>query len=507
MTVRQKSHWLRRLPIRRKLLLITMATSFAAMLPTLAGFTAFVLVREREALRSNAVAIAQMIAANTTGALTFDDMGAAEGTLASLVEQDNVLAGCLYRESELFAAYRRTVQESCPPNPGDDGAEFVESVLRIVEPVMVGGQRAGTIYLETSLQPVYAMLRDSVVVIPLLFAISGIAAFWFSSRLQRVISVPVLNLAATARNISERQDYSLRAIRETEDELDTMVRAFNQMLDQIQHRDAELLDAKANLERRVAERTEELEARNSELALINRDLDDFVHIASHDLKEPLRGIHNYCTFLNEDYGDVLDDEGRRRLATLSRLSRRMEAIIDSLLRYSRIRREAPSIQAVDLGAVLSEVSESLEHSMEEKGTELRVPRPLPTVACDPAGAAEIFRNLLSNAIKYNRSSEQWVEVSWFDDGGHPTFYVRDNGIGIPKRHHGAVFRIFKRLHARDRYGGGTGAGLTIVKTLVERHNGRIWVDSAPGEGTTFYFTLSGEPAGRNEKANPAHLAR
>ena len=123
-----------------------------------------------------------------------------------------------------------------------------------------------------------------------------------------------------------------------------------------------------------------------------------------------------------------------------------------------------------------------------------MPEPLPKMRCDQARVGEIFRNLITNAIKYNDKPEKWIEIGVQNGGGALplyVFYVRDNGIGIRPNHLESIFRIFKRLHGRDRYGGGTGAGLTIVKKIVERHGGDIWVNSEPGEGTTFYFTLEG----------------
>jgi signal transduction histidine kinase len=129
---------------------------------------------------------------------------------------------------------------------------------------------------------------------------------------------------------------------------------------------------------------------------------------------------------------------------------------------------------------------------------MRVPRPLPTVRCDPVRAGSVLQNLVSNAVKYNDKPEKWIEIGWLDpetEGGPAVLYVRDNGIGIPEKHWDSIFRIFKRLHGRDRFGGGSGAGLTIARKLVERHGGRIWLESAPGEGTTFFFTLEPDPWG------------
>lgn len=245
-------------------------------------------------------------------------------------------------------------------------------------------------------------------------------------------------------------------------------------------------------------RTEELDQANAELARSNMELEDFAYIASHDLKEPLRGLHNYSTFLLEDYGDVLDDEGRTKLATLVRLTQRMEVLIDSLLYYSRVGRVDLAIGEADLNKIVAGVVESLGISLQEAGVEVRIPAPLPTMRCDKARVGEIYRNLISNAMKYHDKPQKWIEIGCLEgQEPHPkpgdqsprVFYVRDNGLGIPAKHHKAIFRIFKRLHARDKYGGGTGAGLTIVKKIVERHGGRIWLESILGEGTTFYFTL------------------
>lgn len=247
----------------------------------------------------------------------------------------------------------------------------------------------------------------------------------------------------------------------------------------------EIRHLNADLERRVAERTAELEQRN-------RDLDDFAYIASHDLKEPLRGLHNYASFLQEDYGASLDDEGRRYLERMQRLAERLSALIDGLLAYSRLGTAPLPVEPTALGPVVDEVIEDLKTYLGEHGVQLTLDTPLPRVVCNAARVGEVFQNLIVNAAKYNDKAEKRVEVGCDSSGAVPIFYVRDNGIGIPEQHRDTVFRIFKRLHEQSKFGGGTGAGLTIVKKIVERHGGRIWLDSTPGQGTTFYFTLTPE---------------
>jgi light-regulated signal transduction histidine kinase (bacteriophytochrome) len=245
----------------------------------------------------------------------------------------------------------------------------------------------------------------------------------------------------------------------------------------------------------VLRNADQLATVNAELQRSNEELDAFTYIASHDLKEPLRGIHSFSRMLMEDRGEALAPEGREQVETLLRLSARMHAMLDSLLLYSRAGKLELRRTDVDLHELVAEVLDTLASRLAEKGTDVRVPRRLPTVRCDPVRAGSVFQNLISNAIKYNDAGSPWVEVGYAEQGpGRPdVLYVRDNGIGIDPKHWDAVFRIFKRLHGRDKFGGGAGAGLTIARRLVERHGGRIWLESAPGEGTTFFFTLQADP--------------
>lgn len=253
----------------------------------------------------------------------------------------------------------------------------------------------------------------------------------------------------------------------------------------------------------ILRRANELEQLNRELSRSNEELDEFAYIASHDLKEPLRGIHNYAHFLLEDYVDKLDDAGQEQLQTIVRLTRRMDTLLNLLLHYSRVGRADLGIQRVSLDDVLRGSVEMLRVSIQETQTEIRVPRPLPVVLCDQVRVGEVFANLIANAIKYNNKAEKWIEIGYLDEPApsdrissvaeagkrYVTCYVRDNGIGIAPNHYETIFRMFKRLHGRDKFGGGTGVGLALVKRIIERHGGTVWIDSTPGEGTTFYFTL------------------
>jgi light-regulated signal transduction histidine kinase (bacteriophytochrome) len=243
----------------------------------------------------------------------------------------------------------------------------------------------------------------------------------------------------------------------------------------------------------VLRKADELAQINIELERSNNELDAFAYIASHDLKEPLRGIHNYSNFLIEDYGIILDNEGKAKLNTLIRLTQRMEHLIDSLLHFSRLGRVDILRKPTNLNLVVQQILDLLIPRIEELSIEIRIPQSLPTVYCDPVQVGEVFNNLITNAIKYNDKALKWIEIGYIQSPSGPiTFYVKDNGIGIQQKHFQTIFRIFKQLHKANKYGGGIGAGLTIAKKIVERHGGKIWVDSTYGEGSTFYFTLGGE---------------
>ncbi|BAZ26573.1 multi-sensor signal transduction histidine kinase [Kalymmatonema gypsitolerans NIES-4073] len=245
----------------------------------------------------------------------------------------------------------------------------------------------------------------------------------------------------------------------------------------------------------VLSKADELARMNLELERSNRELASFAFAASHDLKEPLRGIHNYSSVLLEDYAQLLDEDGIEYLQTVVSLSQRMETLINSLLRLSQLGQAKLQLQATDLNELLDQVIHLLRASRPQSQFDIRIPRPLPTIECDPVLVSEVFSNLIINALKYNDKPEKWVEIGYLNTEEQqesslpPVFYIRDNGIGIPEHHHESIFRLFKRLHSQEKYGGGAGAGLAISKKIVERHGGRIWVESVVDVGSTFYFTL------------------
>lgn len=233
------------------------------------------------------------------------------------------------------------------------------------------------------------------------------------------------------------------------------------------------------------------ERKQAEEALERRlsELDAFAYTVTHELKEPLRTIEMFSRIVLEDYGERLDEQGQDHVMRLARASVRMNRLIDDLLTLSRVSREPVPQTRILVGQVVGEVVDATQTLIDERGASVEVEDGLPDVAADPARVEQVFANLIGNALKFNESEQPFVRVGVRGvGGGMVTFYVQDNGIGIDPKYHERIFGPFERLHGREEYEG-TGAGLAIVKRVVETLGGRIWVESEAGAGATFLFML------------------
>ncbi len=264
---------------------------------------------------------------------------------------------------------------------------------------------------------------------------------------------------------------------------------------------AQDVTAKRRLEAELHEKNERLAAANDELSTKNRELDEFVHVVSHDLQEPLRTLIAFSDFLQKDFGDRLEGEGREYLSYLVDASRRMRAMIQGMLTLSRAGKVIGEFSAVDLGDLMTVVAADVRELFRSRGGELKIAGPLPVVWGDRNRLGQLLVNLISNGIKFNKNKHPMVEVGPLADerpgsadgevdpmGPRLGFYVRDNGIGIEPQFHGAIFQLFRRLHTQEEYEG-TGAGLAICGKIIQAHGGRIWVLSAPNQGSTFCIRL------------------
>ncbi len=265
----------------------------------------------------------------------------------------------------------------------------------------------------------------------------------------------------------------------------------------------ELGKRRDELEKMVAERTAELKRANDQLRHDNAvrkqmeeslerrvaELDAFTYSVSHDLKEPLRTIEALSQFVLEDYADRLDEQGRDYLIRQANASIRMKNLIDDLLTLSRVSRQRVPPIRVDVGRLVRVVVEEMQSKIDAENATVVVEEMPSEVLGHPTLLMQVFANLIGNAIKFNESAEPHVRIGVrTTEGRMVTFYVQDNGIGIDPQYHERIFGVFQRLHRREEYEG-TGAGLAIVRRAMETLGGRIWVESEPGAGTTFLFTL------------------
>jgi len=230
-----------------------------------------------------------------------------------------------------------------------------------------------------------------------------------------------------------------------------------------------------------------LEERARELARSNADLEQFAYVASHDLQEPLRAIVSYLQLLERRYVAQLDERGQRYIGHAVEGGRRMQTLITDLLTYSRVGRRGTEFAPVEMASVFESAVFGLRVAIEESDA-LVTHDPLPTVNGDVTQLTQVMQNLLGNALKFRGEARPAIHVSAERQTGAWQFSVRDNGIGIAPEYRDRVFILFQRLHARDEYSG-TGIGLAVCKKIVERHGGTLWVDSTPGGGSTFRFTL------------------
>ncbi len=247
-------------------------------------------------------------------------------------------------------------------------------------------------------------------------------------------------------------------------------------------------------ERRLRE--EELRVQAVKLERSNADLEQFAHIASHDLQEPLRMVSSYVSLLAKRYKGQLDAQADKYIHYAVDGAQRMHGLINDLLAYSRVTSQGLALEPTDAGKVLDRAVADLRLALTEAGADVEV-GPMPTVQADAGQLRQVFQNLIGNGLKFHRAdaapvlrvfAEAVVEAD--QPTGEWRFSVQDNGIGIAPQHFDRIFELFQRLHGRGEYSG-TGLGLAIVKKVVERHGGRIWLASEPEVGTTFFFTLQG----------------
>lgn len=243
----------------------------------------------------------------------------------------------------------------------------------------------------------------------------------------------------------------------------------------------------------LLEKNRQIEMQKAELVRSNQELEQFAYIASHDLQEPLRTVQSYLQLLRRRYGGKLDRDADEFIDFAIEGATRMRALINDLLTYARVASRARPLEPTPLDAVVDEVLRSLQVRIEERKAAIER-GPLPVVIGDRRQLEQLLQNLIANALKFIRPGvDPVVRIEGEERAGEWILRVRDNGVGIPPEYREKIFALFQRLHSRDEYEG-TGVGLAVCKKIVERHGGRIWVESEPGDGSAFHVSLPARPA-------------
>jgi signal transduction histidine kinase len=489
---------LRDWPITRKLTAILLLTSGLVLLLTSAAFVTYQVAAFRQTTMKNLSTLGRVIAANSTASLAFANDADATEILSALRAEPHIVAAGLYdKDGRLFARYPADLRgDALPAGPETDGYRFEQGYLIGLEPVAeLGNPRLGTLYLKSDMKAVSRTLWLSAAIAAGVMAVSLLAAYFLAAVLQGRISQPILALAETARAVSTRQDYSVRAPKLGEDELGALTDSFNQMLGRIEDQSSELRRYATELEQRVAERTHELEDRNealrrnaAELLAANQELDAFAYSVSHDLRAPLRSIDGFSQVLLEDYAGQLDQAGQDSLRRVRAASQRMATLIDDLLKLARVTRAEMRTEVVDLSAMAREIAAELQKTDSARQVEVVIAPGL-TARADLPLLRVALENLLRNSWKYTaKQPRPRIEFGSVEANGGLAFMVKDNGAGFDMKYTDKLFGVFQRLHSAAEFEG-TGVGLATVRRIITRHGGQIWAEGAVDQGATFYFTL------------------
>jgi signal transduction histidine kinase len=494
----------RDLSLKAKLATANAIIAGASLLLVGAVLTIYSAGSYRRALANQLRTQAEIVGMNTTPALVFHDDRAAAEVLGALRAAPRVAIGAVYAaDGSLFAKYARQGAEGWPaPSslaPAEAGGfRFDRDVIALAQRIGPPARPIGSVYIQADLSGLRAQVAQFVGVVAVVLSVSLLAAVALASALHKTIAGPLIDLSRVARTVAADKDFGVRATTLAHDEVGTLVGSFNEMLAEIQKRDADL--------HRV---NQELNRRTQELARKNEEVEAFVYIVSHDLRGPLVNLQGFGKELERSceavakilrdgspqevdprIAQILDAEIPSSLRFISASTTKFERLINALLQLSRSGRQEYGFERLDMRTLAAATVDALRANVDRSGAQIAIGT-LPQACGDATAVGQVLSNLVSNAMQYLQPGRPGrIEVGGETDGALNRYWVRDNGVGIPQSARKRLFQVFQRFH--QQLSSGEGMGLATVKRIVERHGGAVWADSVEGTGTTFYFTLPAE---------------
>src|SRR5947207_733539 len=515
---------LQNLSIKRKLMLITMLTSSLALVLSSVSFLIYDLMSFRRQLSQDLMTQAEIIGFNSGAAMAFKDESAATATLSALKAKEDIVAASLYSpEGKVFAHYFRankSLPPSLPSRSQQNGYRFEDGYLQVFQQVTMNGARVGTLYLLSDMRQWNIRVKRYTGIIVIVVLLCSSLALLLSSRLQKLISKPILHLEDTMRMVSSNKHYEVRATRFYGDEIGRLIDGFNTMLSEIQLRDSalqrannELRTSTHELEVEIVHRKrtqEELLTAKQAAEQASRAKSAFLANMSHELRTPLNAIIGYSEMLEEEVQDLGKISNVRDLQKIQAAGKHLLALINDVLDLSKIEagKMQLNIEAFGIADMIEEIIKTLKPAIAKNANEfqLRMPQNIGVMRVDVTKVRQILLNLLSNACKFTDHGTILLDVNRVTNAGQDwiQFRVGDTGIGITAEQQENLFHEFTQadISIARKYGG-TGLGLAISHRFVQLMKGRIMVESAPGQGSVFTVHLPVQAAGEHPENTQA----
>ena len=501
---------LQNLSIKRKLTLITMLTSSIALILSSVSFLIYDLVSFRNLLSQDLMTQAEIIGYNSAGAMEFKDEPAATATLSALTAKEDIVTAVLYKpDGKIFAHYFRgnaAFSGFLPIHLQKKGSRFEGGYLEVFQEVTLNGEHVGTLFLQSDMRQWSLRAKRYANILIIFVLVSGLFALFVSSKLQGLISKPILHLEDTMRMVSSNKNYAVRAVKTYSDEIGRLIDGFNTMLSEIQQRDTALQSTNGELKTRTQELEEEVfQRKQAQEELLkakhlaeeaNRAKSTFLANMSHELRTPLNAIIGYSEMLEEETRDTGKVENVQDLRKIQGAGKHLLSLINDVLDLSKIEagKMGLHLENFDVSQVIEEMVTTLQPAAAKNGNSIQVhlAESVNTMRADVTKVRQILFNLLSNACKFTDHGTVSVNVDQIklENREWIQFQVRDTGIGISAKQKENLFQEFAQADASiARKYGGTGLGLAITHRFVQLMKGQIWVESEAGHGATFTVRL------------------